>query len=409
MKILQVNCVYRKGSTGKIVYDIHKQLESQCIDSIVCYGRGKKVHEPNVFKVCSEFGAKWNNFRSRITGIMYGGCVVSTNKLISIIKKENPDIVHLHCINGYFTNIYRLVRWLKQNRMKTVLTLHAEFMYTGGCGCALECDKWNTGCGKCPRLKKETKSFLLDGTHRMWRRMRNTFDNFEDDLTVVSVSPWLMQRAKKSLILGNKKHCVVFNGIDTDVYKAYDGTELKAKHQIVDEKIIFHVTPYFCNDPKHIKGGRYVLQLAEMLGNNVKIVVAGKYDQKLNLPPNMIMLGEISNQEKLAKYYSMADVTVLTSEKETFSMIVAESLCCGTPVVGFKAGAPEQITISEYSDFVEYGDVRSLKDVINKWLNRKVQSEKMHMVAAGKYGKDNMTAEYMAIYLNMRKEKNDEF
>ena len=26
MKVLQVNCVYKKGSTGKITYDLHKGL-----------------------------------------------------------------------------------------------------------------------------------------------------------------------------------------------------------------------------------------------------------------------------------------------------------------------------------------------------------------------------------------------
>lgn len=41
-------------------------------------------------------------------------------------------------------------------------------------------------------------------------------------------------------------------------------------------------------------------------------------------------------------------------------MVTAESLCCGTPVVGFKAGAPEQIAIKEFSEFVEYGDLNSL-------------------------------------------------
>ena len=41
---------------------------------------------------------------------------------------------------------------------------------------------------------------------------------------------------------------------------------------------------------------------------------------------------------RLAEYYSLVDVTVITSFHETFSMVVAESLSCGTPIVGFKAG-----------------------------------------------------------------------
>ena len=50
MKILQINNVYKKGSTGKITYDIHQGLQKSGIDSVVCYGRGQKVKERYVYK-----------------------------------------------------------------------------------------------------------------------------------------------------------------------------------------------------------------------------------------------------------------------------------------------------------------------------------------------------------------------
>ena len=58
---------------------------------------------------------------------------------------------------------------------------------------------------------------------------------------------------------------------------------------------------------------------------------------------------QVEDQSELAAFYSLADVTLLTSEKETFSMVCAESLCCGTPVVGFQAGAPEGISLPAVS------------------------------------------------------------
>ena len=85
MKVLQVNCVYGKGSTGKITQDIHRELQAHGIESVVCYGRGEKVREPGVYKTCGELYAKWNNLLSRFTGLMYGGCYFSTNRLIRII------------------------------------------------------------------------------------------------------------------------------------------------------------------------------------------------------------------------------------------------------------------------------------------------------------------------------------
>lgn len=399
MKILQVNCVYKKGSTGKITYDIHSELLKQGIESVVCYGRGEKINEPHVYKTCGEGYSKINHLFSEFTGVMYGGCFFSTNKLIKIIKKEKPDVVHLQCINGYFVNIYRLVSWLKKRDIKTVLTLHAEFMYTANCGHALDCDKWQTGCGHCPRLKQETKSFFIDGTHKSWMKMKKAFDGFNDNLVVTSVSPWLMERAKLSPILNDKKHEVVLNGVNTDVFHFYDTAELRSQMGLTGVKVIFHATPSFDDNIKSLKGGYYVLKLAEkMLDENVKFVVAGNHPDGLKVPSNVILLGKVSDQELLAKYYSMADVTLLTSKKETFSMVTAESLCCGTPVVGFKAGAPEQIAIPEYSSFVDFGDLESLQEEMEKFLAESFLKIDIALTSNGKYAKQTMTENYLKIY-----------
>ena len=399
MKILQVNCVYKKGSTGKITYDIHSESLKRGIESVVCYGRGEKINEPHVYKTCGEVYSKINHLLSEFTGVMYGGCFFSTNKLIKIIKKENPDVVHLQCINGYFVNIYRLVSWLKKHDIKTVLTLHAEFMYTANCGHALDCDKWQTGCGHCPRLKQETKSFFIDGTHKSWMKMKKAFDGFNDNLVVTSVSPWLMERAKLSPILNDKKHEVVLNGVNTDVFHFYDTSELRSQMGLTGVKVIFHATPSFDDNINNIKGGYHVLKLAEkMLNENVKFVVAGNHPDGLKVPSNVILLGKVSDQGLLAKYYSMADVTLLTSKKETFSMVTAESLCCGTPVVGFKAGAPEQIAIPEYSSFVDFGDLESLHAEMKKFLAESFLKMDIALTSNCKYAKQTMTENYLKIY-----------
>lgn len=166
MKVLQVNSVYDFGSTGKITADIHRLLPQYGVDSVVCYGRRGKTDDSNVYRICDDFYSHIEHFRANITGVMYGGCEISTQRLIRIIEREKPDVVHLQCLNGYFVNIYRLVEWLKNNHIPTVLTLHAEFMYTGGCGYSIDCNQWSTrkGCGHsiCPRYRSELKSLFGD-------------------------------------------------------------------------------------------------------------------------------------------------------------------------------------------------------------------------------------------------------
>ena len=393
--------MYKKGSTGKIVYDIHNSLVNRKIDSVVCYGRGEKFNEPNVYKVCNEYYAKFNNVLSRINGLLYGGCFFSTLKLISIIKKENPDIVHLHCINGHFVNIYKLVSWLKQNKINTVVTLHAEFMHTANCSHAFECDKWKTGCKNCPNLKSATGSLFFDRTATSYNKMKNAFANFEKSV-IVSVSPWLMERAKQSAILYDKKHCVVFNGLNTNVFHICNNAELKNKLAPNKEKIIFYATPEFNADKNHIKGGYYVLELARRL-KNCKFIVAGPHSEIMDLPENVTFLGMVKDQKMLAEYYCAADVTLITSKRETFSMICAESLCCGTPVVGFKAGGPETVSIDEFCRFCEYGNVSELENLIKDALSFE-KSDNISNQAMKIYSSDNMINEYLKIYENMLEE-----
>ena len=53
MKILQINCVYNTGSTGKIVFDIHTKLLKDGDVSVVCYGNGPKLQEKGIYKTNS--------------------------------------------------------------------------------------------------------------------------------------------------------------------------------------------------------------------------------------------------------------------------------------------------------------------------------------------------------------------
>lgn len=391
MKIVQINTIFPYGSTGKIVNDIENYCKNLNIRNVVLYGHGIKSYEGH-YKICSTLYMKFQALRSRITGIMYGGCFFSTLKAIRIIENEKPDIVHIHCINGNMINIFKLISYLKKNKIRTVITNHAELYYTANCGHSLECNRYLTGCGKCPRLKKETKSWFFDGTHRSWIKMKKAFDGF-NHLIVVNVSPWLTKRASTSTILKNFKHVTILNGIDTSIFY-YKNNYVKKQ-----EKLIFQTTANFSDDPNDIKGGFYLIKLAKMFENkNVKFVVAGKYSAGLSVPSNMILLGQIFDQNKLAELYSQADLFVLTSKKETFSMVTIESLCCGTPVVGFNAGAPEEIAIDKFSKFVKHGDIEAMYNAIIQFLNSNFDKEEISQIARKKYSREQMSMEYLEIY-----------
>ena len=393
MKVLQINCVYPLGSTGKIVHDIHEYLLDKGIESVICYGRGKKVNEENVYRVSNDIYSKFQNLYSRLSGYAYGGCFLSTNYLINIIKKEKPDIVHIHCINGYFVNIYKLILWLNKNKIKTVVSNHAEFYYTANCSHSFECEKYHQGCGQCPNLKKATKSIFFDKTAKSFEKMRKAFEGFDDSI-MVSTSKWGFKRAMLSPIMKDLKHEVVLNGINTDIFKYYDEKK--------EENAVLHVTAHFDTTMYHSKGGWAILELAKKLPSVKFYVACNNADIHHELPDNIVILGRINDQKELAKWYSRVKCSIITSERETFSMPVAESLCCGTPVVGFKAGAPELISIPEFSEFIEYGNIEVLYDIVLKWIRKSIEQELISKEAKKVYSKEMMAQTYLDIYGDLK-------
>ena len=163
------------------------------------------------------------------------------------------------------------------------------------------------------------------------------------------------------------------------------------------KKTVLFVTSDF-NSP--VKGGNYVLELAKMLPEyNFLVVCSGEVDT-LGLN-NVKHIGFINNQKDLATIYSFADVTLLASKRETFSMPVAESLCCGTPIAGFLAGGPESIAIEEYCDFVEYGNIKMLKEALIRQMNSDYNPKEIALKAKEKYSFKTMAKSYYKIYTEL--------
>lgn len=403
MKILQVNSVYRKGSTGKIVYDVHCELQRQGVESVVCYGRGTKIQERGVYKFCSEVEAHASHLWVNWGGLQYAGAPIATAKLKHIIEKERPNVVHLHCINGYCVNIFSTLRYLARHHIKTVVTHHGEFLYTGNCGHSLLCNKWmnKEGCHHCDSLREATGSRMWDNSHRSWRLMREAFARFaESELHFTAVSPWVMERSRMNNVIRRYPCTFVPNGVDTSVFHYSKEKENRIWEKLPEGRsdFVLHVTAFFSTSEQSLKGGRYIVELAKRMPQQLFVVVASVVQECESLPSNVMLWGRANGQEELAALYSAAQATVIVSERETFSMVTAESLCCGTPVVGFKAGGPESIALPAYSAFVEYANVEVLKQALEAKLSLQIDKAIIAKTAQAHYDRKVMTDGYVEVY-----------
>jgi len=398
MKILLLNVTCKKGSTGKITYDLYESLWASGHEAAVCYGRGPLVNEPYIFRFSSKLEVYVHALLTRITGIT--GCFspIATSRLLRIIDAFKPDIVHIHELHAYFVNIASVMNYLKKYNIKTVWTFHCEFMYTGKCGYAYDCGNWLQGCGECPYLKRYPATLFFDFTPKMLRQKKQLFNGF-DNLLIAPVSEWLMNRANQSPLLSGKRFHVVHNGIDLSIFHPRNNKSLRCKHGLTDEKILVHVTPDF-DDSR--KGGGYILDLARRLGGeNAKIIIIGTSKPIGNCHSNIIAIGRTENQLQLAEYYSLGDVFLITSEMENLPTVCLESLCCGTPVIGFDVGGTRETAPPPHGAFVPFGDMDALEKAVRGVLSGEMPlaaQEECAKFGREHYDKNTMMERYLLLY-----------
>ena len=353
MRILQINPhISEFTSTGKQVIGLHRYYQKKGYESFLAYSeKDNSFH--NVFCYGVIFDKYFSAFLTRLFGNRYGRAYFSTTKLINYIKKINPNVVQIHCINCYDVNIYRLFSFLKTNNYRVIITEHAEFFHTGNCSHAYECKQFYNGCKKCPRLFFSTRCAFFYSVEKGWKKMRNAFDGFTNS-TLVSVSPWLLNRTMNSKINnGIEKRCI-YNGTDNSCF-FYLNVECKRQ--------ALYITS---NSASSNKGLNYIFKLASLLPD-IDFIVVGLINKKIingSKLSNVIFKGFVFDPEKMAAIYRESAVTIILSEVETFGMCVAESLMCGTPVAGFKCGGPESVAPLSCSKFVEYGNVDDLSKEI---------------------------------------------
>lgn len=403
MKVIQINFVCTTGSTGKIAKQIDLALKNSGSESIIFYGRKPTSEEEKTYKFCTEFESYIQSIFLRLgITLEYGGCDFATWRLIRRLRRERPDVVHLHCLNGSCVNIYKLLNFLGKNKIKTVVTHHAEFYYTGSCPHAYDCLKFkNSECVNCPTPRTATRNRMGNRAHEAWKRMRDAFNVFnKNDLVFTAPSPWVKKRSLSSPIVNNFPCQVVLNGVDTSLFCRHVDDNL-IKMRIRSERkfnLLFVTANFNPIDKSNNKGGWYIVELAKRMTDAIFIVVTPVAHNIENLPDNVYVWGKASSSFELAQLYSTVNLSLIASRRETFSMILAESLCCGTPVVGFKAGGPESIAMKDYCELVEYGNLDKYEDAVIRMLSQDFDREKISHEAKKIYDSKSMTRGYIDIY-----------
>lgn len=366
MKVLQINTTVNYGSTGRIAENLGKYTIDQGGQSIIGYGRSGGLSKSNLIKIGSKVDQAVHLLYTRLFDTHGFHSNSATKNLINEIETINPDIIHLHNLHGYYLNVEILFSFLKKINKPVIWTLHDCWAFTGHC-CYYErvgCEKWKTECHKCPLQFLYPESKWIDNSRNNFIAKKEIFNSVEN-LTIVTVSKWLQSQVKQSFI-SSYPITTIYNGIDTTVFKPKDQNLLKEKYLYFGKKIILGVA----NEWSEGKGLNTFIEISKLLANEEIIILIGLNDSQLKtLPSNIVGMGRTKNITELADYYAMSDVFVTPSVAETFGMVVAESLSCGTPcVVNNSSALPE--LIDETVGIVVANNPVDYINAINKILSK---------------------------------------
>jgi len=396
--ILQINTAAGRGGAAKVAHDfLNVELNKRGLNSKLLVGTDYLKSDRNVSQLNQTNMPlhKALHKASRDLGWLDFYNPESFN-IENLDIYKNADILHLHNVHGAYFSPFALP---KLTSLKpTIWTLHDEQSYTGHCSFSFECKKWEDSCGNCPRLsyypklKKDTTEFLINTKKKIYEN---------SNLTLVCPSQWLKNRVQKS-ILGNKDVRVIYNGINTEIFNPVDKIEARKILSLPqDKKILMFSASGSLNNLQ--KGGEFIIKIYDLLKHNPEIIfvnIGGNADKKKE---NWIDIPYINDEKTMALYYSASDVFIYPSMAETFGLVIAEAMSCGTPVVAFNNTAiPEIIKHMETGYLAENKNIEDFIKGIKIFLEndelRKNAEIKAEQEIRSNFTLDKMISNYVDVY-----------
>jgi len=390
------------GGAGSM-YRLNSSLRKAGIDSrILC--EQKSIDSPyiDVKPLPSRMEAILGRFTSSIG--LNDIHRISSWKLIKHPSCREADILNFHGIHSGFFSYLALPQITTAK--PTVFTLRDLWCFTGHCAVSLDCNRWKTGCGKCPGLHYHPP-VKRDATRLEWKLKNWAFKN--SNLTIVVLSQWLAEQAKQSML----SHFPIYhipNGVDSKVMTPLDPSQCKYALGIPEGKkvIIFAAT----NLNSFHKGGDLLLKTLESLPKSLKseivLLSLGRHGEQLTnaLDIQTINLGYVESVRLKALAFSAADVFLFPSRAESFGQVVLESFACGTPVVSHNIGPLPELIKHDCSGYMAKAEnTKEMSEGIMKLLEddslRDQMQQNCRKIATEVYSLELEAQRYITLYKNI--------
>ncbi|NLT50663.1 MAG: N-acetyl-alpha-D-glucosaminyl L-malate synthase BshA [Ignavibacteria bacterium] len=297
-----------------------------------------------------------------------------TSKMLEVIEFENLDLVHVHYAIPHATSAYLARQILRKSKsdIKVITTLHGTDI---------------TLVGLEPSFLPLVKFSI------------------EESDGVTAVSRFLKEKTLINYHI-EKEIDVIYNFIDTEIYKRVSNENFKKMVAPENEKILMHTSNF-----RPVKRVSDTIKILERVKKEIpaKLVLIGdgpdrseceRLVRELNLQKDVFFLGK---QDALAELLSAADIFLMPSQSESFGLSALEAMSCGVPVVSSSVGGlPELVVHNETGFIAEFGDIDRMSKYVVSLLNneKKYQtfSQNCRNTAVNVFNKDIIVPQYEQYY-----------
>lgn len=301
--------------------------------------------------------------------------IALASKMAEIIKREKLDLLHVHYAVPHAICAI-LAKQMSGRDVKIVTTLHGTDITVLGYDSSLS-DAIKFGIEQSDAVTAVSNALIAQ-----------TYDLINPDQSIIPV----------------------YNFIDQRIYRKQDSSFLREEFGIAnDEKVIIHVSNFrgVKRVPDVVKSFARISEKMKakllLVGDGPQMNTVAQLVENMGLSEKVLFLGK---QDNLAELYSLSDLMLLLSEKESFGLVALEGMACGVPCIGTNVGGiPEVISDGENGFICELGDIHGIAEKAVALLNDKelhqMFSEHAVSTVRTSFNANKVVLEYEQIYYQL--------